>query len=1010
MDPDAEAGQDHADFGELRREAGVRDEARREGPDGDAGEEVADERRETQARREEAEHEREPEPGGEDGDERGVVGHGLGRPSGRRPCHATCADQARGRLLREPASRVQSARARANPGFSKHARVGDPWSCVSTHESTPTIDELLAHADWVRRLARELVRDEQRADDVVQETWLAALRSPPRTAENVRGWLARVAHNAARGLARSERVRSAHEKRAARHEATTDEIAARAGVQRDLVDRVLALGEPYRSVLLLVYFEQLSTADVARRLRVPEATVRTRRARGLELLRVRLASDHEGRASWCLAFAELAREPGVGGGTAGAGLGVGVGVFSLTKWKLVAAAAVVFAFGTFWLASRANESSPFAASDASPLASMERERELALSPALEARERAAAASVASDASSDRASGSLRARGRILDASGAPVAGIAIKQLPNGAPRARGPGTPPNNDEGAALDASPAIVADAEGRFALTTSAGSVRAALSSLRVSQPGWVQLGAGTRFDAEGRDELIVVVAPSERVTGVVVDDGGRPLAGIDVEPRLAFMWMPGFPLVLENPLAAPLAPKVHTDDAGAFEITGLPRVPTLSLTVRAVAMPLVLDDFADAHVEPFAPGAERPLRVVLHGETTARISDRALERALRRPWLSIAGRVVAHDGTPARAHVLFHSTRTETAADGSFGLEVPGFDPAHIAESVASGAPAQPGELDLVAVGRGSQPAIVREFALRAGEAGVNRDLVLQLGPPTLTIRGRVLGADGAPRTRVHVGLAEWTRSQGQELESLLASDTDERETTTDANGEFVVGGLLPRTYRLHALDLVDGNEVTSDPILAGAEHVELRLQSCAWIEAVHGIVVSRDGRPVRGATVRVESGWPVPGGGTRAYTLGEVVADAEGRFVLARAPSCGEIRVSGENVGECRAPLDEFTRETEWRIVAPRTVRFVVRTTAGDAATGFKVLDERGRALRVSDNRIDGTHMSESVQLVDGASGVCLVDDDAKEIALFAGPQELRRIPIALDYESVQTIVP
>ncbi len=45
----------------------------------------------------------------------------------------------------------------------------------------PDTDALLAHADFVRGLARRLVLDEAAADDIVQGTWLAALdgRSRP---------------------------------------------------------------------------------------------------------------------------------------------------------------------------------------------------------------------------------------------------------------------------------------------------------------------------------------------------------------------------------------------------------------------------------------------------------------------------------------------------------------------------------------------------------------------------------------------------------------------------------------------------------------------------------------------------------------------------------------------------------------------------------------------------------------------------------------------------------------
>jgi DNA-directed RNA polymerase specialized sigma24 family protein len=40
-----------------------------------------------------------------------------------------------------------------------------------------SIEELLTRSDWVRRLARHLAGDE--ADDIVQDAWVAAWRSPP---------------------------------------------------------------------------------------------------------------------------------------------------------------------------------------------------------------------------------------------------------------------------------------------------------------------------------------------------------------------------------------------------------------------------------------------------------------------------------------------------------------------------------------------------------------------------------------------------------------------------------------------------------------------------------------------------------------------------------------------------------------------------------------------------------------------------------------------------------------
>src|SRR5690348_10304935 len=87
-----------------------------------------------------------------------------------------------------------------------------------TSESLPlpdpgraTPEDLLAHAAWVRRLAGALVGDAHVADDVVQDTWLAALRHPPAADRPVRPWLARVVANVASNRRRGDRRRADHE-------------------------------------------------------------------------------------------------------------------------------------------------------------------------------------------------------------------------------------------------------------------------------------------------------------------------------------------------------------------------------------------------------------------------------------------------------------------------------------------------------------------------------------------------------------------------------------------------------------------------------------------------------------------------------------------------------------------------------------------------------------------------------------------------------------------------------
>jgi hypothetical protein len=46
---------------------------------------------------------------------------------------------------------------------------------LHTDRSTVALEDLLVHREWVRRLAMRLTRDEHEADDVEQQTWVAAL-------------------------------------------------------------------------------------------------------------------------------------------------------------------------------------------------------------------------------------------------------------------------------------------------------------------------------------------------------------------------------------------------------------------------------------------------------------------------------------------------------------------------------------------------------------------------------------------------------------------------------------------------------------------------------------------------------------------------------------------------------------------------------------------------------------------------------------------------------------------
>ena len=60
--------------------------------------------------------------------------------------------------------------------------------------SSEEIEELLSRSEWIQSLARRLVVDANVADDIVQQTYFAALRSQPRT-DRLTSWVGRVVRN-----------------------------------------------------------------------------------------------------------------------------------------------------------------------------------------------------------------------------------------------------------------------------------------------------------------------------------------------------------------------------------------------------------------------------------------------------------------------------------------------------------------------------------------------------------------------------------------------------------------------------------------------------------------------------------------------------------------------------------------------------------------------------------------------------------------------------------------------
>jgi len=222
---------------------------------------------------------------------------------------------------------------------------------TGSHGAVP-LEALLAESAWLRRLATSLVRDPAAAEDLVQETWLAALKNPPTADRPLRPWLRTVLENFVRMRARGEQARTTRERREAREEATQGEVelVERVEEQRFLAREVLKLEEPFRSTLVLRYYEGLSSIQIAERVGSNDNTVRWRLKRGLELLRERLDRRHGGdRGAWLALLSPLTPRDFAPVTAPPASTGSGVGL-----WFAGAAAMLALVAGV-WFAVREPE-------------------------------------------------------------------------------------------------------------------------------------------------------------------------------------------------------------------------------------------------------------------------------------------------------------------------------------------------------------------------------------------------------------------------------------------------------------------------------------------------------------------------------------------------------------------------------------------------------------------------------------------------------------------------------
>lgn len=631
---------------------------------------------------------------------------------------------------------------------------------------------------WLLRLAMRLVRGEEHARELVQDTCVTALSRPPRNRRHPRAWLRRVMLNLVRQGARRGAVRGRQQEigpDGAAYDEAPGGLLERDEILDLLAEELESLEEPFQSTVKQHFLFGRTSVEIARRDAVPDGTVRWRLKRGLERLRERLDLRCRDRSAWVGALvalvprSELASPaPRDGGAGSLPRSAVGPLVAGIVGSVVLVGGALALARDR---ASRADGDRTFSTGVAGEDGESRR---------LEARVAGVSTreAIALPGESTVAPGPTRRLDvTVLDAQGQALAGAELQVA-----------TPAGFEARARADANgradiPFLAADL-GAFGAPTARGRLTLRVRAEGQAFPDVVSLEPDAL--RAGQSLALVSQGVSTTIEGLVVGEDGQPVPEVAVTALLDANHR-GAP----GPWGEYRAPEVvstRTDANGAFTFSGRPARPhvlALSHPDHRITMTLI------------EPGADGALRA----------------RLLLRSGCRVSGRVTHADGRPARGARVWYepSMRGTEWAQGTpgFRLDMHGFT--HVATAD------EDGRYDLRGVPSGHR-RIYAQAAEEAREVASRRlhfsctgaerwDVTLT---ETAPLRMRVTDPRGEP-------LAGWVlelRSrQGDEQtwRRRLETDDDGRATCFDVIGSTTVCVQAPdapevpvRTVQLEPAD--------------------------------------------------------------------------------------------------------------------------------------------------------------------------------------------------------------
>ena len=160
------------------------------------------------------------------------------------------------------------------------------------------IEEVIAkHGDYLLRVAYLYVKNMATAEDIIQDVFISFYQKQKqyRGDASLRTYLVKMTVNKSHDYLRSwthKRINLFEMVTGKSTNHTPEQAMVEKIEKQELVKALFKLSVTYREVLILYYFEEMSTVEIAKLLDCPEATVRTRLQRARKQLKNRLI-DYE---------------------------------------------------------------------------------------------------------------------------------------------------------------------------------------------------------------------------------------------------------------------------------------------------------------------------------------------------------------------------------------------------------------------------------------------------------------------------------------------------------------------------------------------------------------------------------------------------------------------------------------------------------------------------------------------------------------------------------------------